>query len=155
MIQEKMQFVTESAEETEKVGFSLADSLLSAGARRAFVALFGELGAGKTAFCRGFAARVAPAAAVRSPTYTIVNEYRGGAVPVFHFDMYRIADEDELYATGYWDFLAQEGFCLCEWSENIPYALPDCSIKVMIAKIPDDAGKRLITVEPAPSNPKN
>ncbi|MBQ2719455.1 MAG: tRNA (adenosine(37)-N6)-threonylcarbamoyltransferase complex ATPase subunit type 1 TsaE, partial [Clostridia bacterium] len=82
-------YTTRSAEETEALGREIGRRLLASGRRHLFLALFGEMGVGKTAFCRGIAAAVAPGAAVRSPTYTVVNEYRGGALPVFHFDMYR------------------------------------------------------------------
>ena len=89
--------VTESPEETEAVGAELAKKLISEeNDLPTFIALYGDLGSGKTAFVRGFTSVIAPKIAVRSPTFTIVNEYRGGKLPVFHFDMYRISDEDDL-----------------------------------------------------------
>lgn len=148
MLNKKTHHTTKNVEQTEQIGYALADSLLSDGRKRTFVALFGDMGVGKTAFSRGFTARISPAAAVRSPTYTIVNEYHGGIFPVFHFDMYRITDEDDLYSTGYWEYLAKDGYCLCEWSENIPYALPEAYIKVVISKSPDNTENRIITIEP-------
>jgi len=146
MFRVKEEYTTKSVEETEGVGQKIADALLADGKKRVFAALYGDMGAGKTAFVRGFVSRVCPSAAVRSPTYTIVNEYRGGVVPVFHFDMYRICTEDDLYSTGFWDYLLQDCICLCEWSENIPYALPEHFLKIKIAKTDDDA-VRVITVE--------
>lgn len=134
-----------SAEETEAVGAALAKSLLQSGKKHAFIALYGDLGVGKTAFTRGFTAEVVPTARVKSPTYTIVNEYRGGAVPVFHFDMYRIDGDDDLYSTGFYDYI-EGGYLLTEWSENIPFALPKERINVTIEKTDGGDGRR-ITIE--------
>lgn len=137
--------VSTSAEETEKIGNALANALLAEGKTAAFIALFGDLGVGKTAFTRGFTAAIAPAARVKSPTYTIVNEYRGGKVPVFHFDMYRIDGDDDLYSTGFYDYM-DTGYLLTEWSENIPFALPQDRINVTIEKTDNGDGRR-ITIE--------
>lgn len=139
-----MTYTTASATATEAVGRGLALRLRAAGKAAAFVALFGDLGVGKTAFVRGFVSALVPDARVKSPTYTIVNEYRGGDVPVFHFDVYRIEGEDDLYSTGYYDYL-DTGYLLCEWSEKIPFALPDGRITVEIEKT-DSADGRRITV---------
>ena len=89
---------------------------------------------GKTAFVRGFASVYAPASRVKSPTFSLVNEYRGEKRSVFHFDMYRITDEDELYSIGFYDYPERGGICLVEWSENIPFALPDRYLRVEILK---------------------
>ncbi len=132
-----------SAEETENTGRSLAKSLVDAGKTTVFIALYGDLGVGKTAFVRGFTSEICPEARVKSPTYTVVNEYRGGRVPVFHFDMYRIDGEDDLYSTGFYDYI-DEGFILSEWSENIPFALPKERVDVTIEK--DGCDKRRITI---------
>lgn len=137
--------VSTSAKETEKIGNALANALLAEGKTAAFIALFGDLGVGKTAFTRGFTAAIAPAARVKSPTYTIVNEYRGGKVPVFHFDMYRIDGDDDLYSTGFYDYM-DTGYLLTEWSENIPFALPQDRINVTIEKTDNGDGRR-ITIE--------
>ena len=137
--------LSSSAEETEAIGRTLAESLLANGNRAAFIALYGDLGVGKTAFTRGFTAAIAPTARVKSPTYTIVNEYRGGKVPVFHFDMYRIDGDDDLYSTGFYDYI-DTGFLLVEWSENIPFALPKTRINVIIEKTDGGDGRR-ITIE--------
>ncbi len=136
-------FYTSSTEQTETLGLSLAKRLLDAGKTTVFVALYGDLGVGKTAFVRGFTSAVCATARVKSPTYTVVNEYRGGHVPVFHFDMYRIDGEDDLYSTGFYDYI-DEGFILSEWSENIPFALPHERVDVKIEKIGED--NRRITV---------
>lgn len=141
---QQMTYTTASAAATEAVGRDLALRLRTAGRTAAFVALFGDLGVGKTAFVRGFVSALAPNARVKSPTYTIVNEYRGGDVPVFHFDVYRIEGEDDLYSTGYYDYL-DAGYLLCEWSEKIPFALPEDRITVEIEKT-DGADGRRITV---------
>lgn len=133
-----------SAEETEKIGRDVADALLQSGAKSAFLALYGDLGVGKTAFTRGFTSAVCDAR-VKSPTYTVVNEYRGGAVPVFHFDMYRIDGDDDLYSTGFYDYI-DTGYLICEWSENIPFALPPHRINVTIEKTDNGDGRR-ITIE--------
>ena len=124
--------ITESAEETEAVGARIARLISEERTDLPrFIAMYGDLGSGKTAFTRGFASVISPGSAVRSPTFTIVNEYRSGKTPIFHFDMYRIGDEDELYSIGFYDYLSN-GFCLSEWSENIEYALPEEYLKAEI-----------------------
>lgn len=128
-----------TAEETEAVGAALANALLADGTLPRFVAMYGDLGVGKTAFTRGFASVLAPRSAVRSPTFAIVNEYRGDGASVYHFDMYRIADEDDLYSVGFYDYLVGNGYCIAEWCENIPYALPDERIEVTIEKTSADS----------------
>ena len=140
------QYCITTPEETERLGRRLATLALASGHRRLFVALFGEMGVGKTAFVRGFTSAIAPAAAVRSPTYTVVNEYRGGALPVFHFDMYRIEDGDDLFSIGYTDYLAKDGYILCEWSENIPEELPYERLNVTITRGARECD-RIITAE--------
>ena len=95
--------------------------------------MYGDLGTGKTAFTRGFCSSASPCDRVCSPTFAIINEYRSGKIPVFHFDVYRIADDDDLYSTGFYEYIEQ-GFVLCEWSENIPYAIPESRIEVRISK---------------------
>ncbi|MBQ8174954.1 MAG: tRNA (adenosine(37)-N6)-threonylcarbamoyltransferase complex ATPase subunit type 1 TsaE [Clostridia bacterium] len=133
-----------SPADTEAAGEALARELLAAGTRRACIALRGEMGVGKTAFVRGFS-RALGISGVRSPTYTVVNEYRGDPVPVFHFDLYRIADEDELYAIGFDDYLARDGYILCEWSENGGDMLPAERIVVDIARTLSNENERIIT----------
>ena len=129
------EIITNSPEETEAVGFELAQEIEKNLALPSFIALYGDLGVGKTAFVRGFTKVFSPNALVRSPTFALVNEYptKNGR-RVFHFDMYRITDEDDLYSIGYYDYLDDGSICLVEWSENIPYAIPDEYIRVEIAK---------------------
>ena len=124
---------TASPEQTERVGADLANRLLSEPSLPRYIALYGDLGVGKTAFTRGVASVLCPGVAVRSPTFALVNEYRG-QMPMFHFDMYRITGEDDLYSIGYDDYLMREGVILVEWSENIPFALPDEFLRVTITK---------------------
>ena len=124
---------TASPAETERVGAELAERLLADSALPRYIALYGDLGVGKTAFVRGVASVLCPGAAVRSPTFALVNEYRG-QLPMFHFDMYRITGEDDLYSIGYDDYLLRDGVILVEWSENIPFALPDEFLRVTITK---------------------
>lgn len=145
-----LHLATESAEQTEEAGALLAAYLRYHASSPRYIALTGDLGVGKTAFVRGFTKILAPGAAVRSPTFALVNEYYPvdpTLPPVFHFDMYRITSEEDLYSIGYDDYL-DRGFCLVEWSENIPYALPEHYWKVGIAKssplLPDN---RLITFD--------
>ena len=139
---------TQSAAETEAVGAELAKKMLEDPSIPPFVALYGDLGVGKTAFVRGFASVIAPGVTVRSPTFALVNEYRAKPRPIFHFDMYRISGEDDLLSIGFYDYLDRPGICLVEWSENIPYALPDDYIRVEIRKDdPDKPDSRALTAE--------
>ena len=130
---------TASAAETERVGAALAAEMAKDTTLPPFIALYGDLGVGKTAFVRGFASVFCDGIAVRSPTFALVNEYRGKERTLFHFDMYRITGEDDLYSIGYDDYLSRDGICLVEWSENIPFALPDDFLKVTIEK--DDVNR--------------
>ena len=135
-------------EETEQVGAKLAERMCREPSLPPFVALYGDLGVGKTAFVRGFASAIAPSAIVRSPTFALVNEYRAKPRSLFHFDMYRIEDEDDLYSIGFYDYLDRPGICLTEWSEKIPYALPEEYLRVTIEKNdPQSPDSRRITVE--------
>ena len=135
-----MQFITRSAEETEALGERLAQTLTGG----EVVAYFGELGAGKTAFTRGLARGLGISMRVTSPTYTIVNEYSGGRLPLFHFDMYRLGSSEELFNIGWEDYLVRGGVVAVEWSENVKDAL-DGAITVRIEKTAAD--ERRITIE--------
>ena len=144
------EIITNSPEETENVGLELAKMLANDLSLPSFVALYGDLGVGKTAFVRGFARVFSPSALVRSPTFALVNEYPTKSDRrVFHFDMYRITDEDDLYSIGYYDYLDDGSICLVEWSENIPYAIPDEHIRVEITKTnldkPDERCIKIVT----------
>ncbi len=136
-------YLVSSPEETEALGRAIGERALLSGRRRLFIAMYGEMGVGKTAFTRGFTSAIAPGAAVRSPTYTVVNEYRGGVLPVFHFDLYRIEDGDDLASIGYDDYLASDGFVLTEWSENIPEDIPEDALTVIIARTECEEGRRI------------
>ena len=137
---------TKSAEETEALGVRLARMMEQNADLPSFVVLYGDLGAGKTAFVRGFASVMSPGSAVRSPTFTLVNEYNRGKRLVFHFDMYRINDDDELYSAGFYDYESRGGICLAEWCEKIPWALPEKYIRVSIMRT-EIEGERSITIE--------
>jgi tRNA threonylcarbamoyladenosine biosynthesis protein TsaE len=140
-----MTLFTKSPEETEKVGADLAKRLETEGKRRAFIAMRGEMGVGKTAFTRGFASHFG-IIGVKSPTYTIVNEYRG-RVRIFHFDMYRISDGDDLYSTGYDEYVETDGYCIAEWSENVEDFLPENAIFVTVSRVDGDPDGRRIDIE--------
>jgi len=135
-----MEFITHSPEETEHIGAALG-KVLSAGT---VIAYTGDLGAGKTAFTRGLARGLGYLEPVTSPTYTIVNEYLGGRVPLFHFDMYRLTSSDDLWDIGWEDYLDRGGICAVEWSENVADALED-PVFVSIEKLGGDS--RRITIE--------
>ena len=135
-----MEFITHSPEETEKVGEALGQ-VLRAGS---VIAYEGDLGAGKTAFTRGLARGLGATEQVTSPTYTIVNEYLSGRLPLFHFDMYRLASAEDLWDIGWEDYLDRGGVCAVEWSENVRDALED-PIFVRIEKCGEDARKITIT----------
>lgn len=136
-----------SAEETESCGAELAKLMEEDRTLPAFIALYGDLGVGKTAFVRGFASVIAPTSAVRSPTFALVNEYKAKPRSLFHFDMYRIESEDDLYSIGFYDYIERAGICLVEWSEKIPYALPEDYLRVTVEKNdPQKPDSREITI---------
>ena len=132
--------ITHSPEETEALGEKLG-KILPAGT---VLAYHGDLGAGKTAFTRGLARGLGCRDLVTSPTYTIVNEYLGGRLPLFHFDMYRLRSSDDLWDIGWEDYLDRGGVCAVEWSENVAEAMED-AITITIEKL-DDTTRR-ITIE--------
>lgn len=140
-----MEFVTNSEHETEELGARLA-KVLKPGAVIAFI---GDLGAGKTAFTRGLARGLGISGRVTSPTFTIVNEYEGGRLPLFHFDMYRLGSSDELFDIGWEDYLARGGVCAVEWSENISDVLEEDVLSVKICRGETDS-RRVITIKGAP-----
>lgn len=126
--------ITNSPEETEGVGKLLAEAMTTDTSLPRFIAMYGDLGVGKTAFVRGFSRVISPDSAVRSPTFALVNEYRSKGTRIYHFDMYRIASEDDLYSIGFYDYLLGNDICIAEWCENIPYAIPESYISVNISK---------------------
>ena len=135
-----MEFVTNSPVETENVGEKLG-SILPAGT---VIAYRGDLGAGKTAFTRGLARGLGANEPVTSPTYTIVNEYLTGRMPLFHFDMYRLRSADDLFDIGWEDYLERGGICAVEWSENVADALEN-PIIVTIEKLGEDTRRITVT----------
>ena len=135
-----MQYITNSPAQTEAVGAALG-KILQPGT---ILAYKGDLGAGKTAFTRGLAKGLGCTDMVTSPTYTIVNEYLSGRLPLFHFDMYRLASSDDLWDIGWEDYLDRNGICAVEWSENVEDAL-EGAISVTIEKLGEDS--RRITIE--------
>ena len=136
-----MVFFSRTQADTEALGERVAAALPEGGA---VIALYGELGAGKTAFVRGLARGLGVEGSVVSPTFTIVNEYPGRR-ELFHFDMYRLGGADELFDIGWEDYLSREGVCAVEWSENVPEAFDGSEIRVTIEKT--DENGRKITVE--------
>ena len=135
-----MEYITHSPEETEALGEKLG-KILTPGT---ILAYRGDLGAGKTAFTRGLARGLGCQEAVTSPTYTIVNEYLGGRLPLFHFDMYRLHCADDLFDIGWDDYLDRNGICAVEWSENVTEAMED-PITITIEKLGENS--RRITME--------
>ena len=135
-----MEFLTNSPEETEEIGAALG-KILKAGT---VLAYRGDLGAGKTAFTRGLARGLGYGEPVTSPTYTIVNEYLGGRLPLFHFDMYRLRSSDDLWDIGWDDYLDRGGVCAVEWSENVDDAMEN-AIYVTIHKTGENS--RRIEIE--------
>lgn len=137
-----MEYLSHSEAETEALGERLGQSLQPG----TVVAYRGDLGMGKTAFTRGLARGLGCTGRVTSPTFTIVNEYEG-RIPLFHFDMYRLADADALFDIGWEDYLDRDGVCAVEWSERVEEALPEDTVWVTIARHPEQETWRIITIE--------
>ena len=135
-----MIYTTNSPAETERIGAALG-KILKPGT---ILAYRGDLGAGKTAFTRGLAKGLGCGEIVTSPTYTIVNEYLSGRIPLFHFDMYRLASSDDLWDIGWEDYLDRGGVCAVEWSENVEDAM-EGAIFITIHKTGEDS--RVIEIE--------
>jgi len=135
-----LKIVTKSETETQQAGAELVKTLVPG----SVVAMYGDLGAGKTAFVRGMTRGLGINFPVSSPTFNVVNEYPG-KVPVFHFDMYRLGSADELFDIGWDDYLERGGICAVEWSENVEEAFEPGTVKVTIIKLSDS--EREITVE--------
>ena len=135
-----MEYITANERETEALGAAFGAKI----ADGSVVAMYGDLGAGKTAFVRGMAKGMGIDARVNSPTFTIVNEYIGRR-ELFHFDMYRLGSSDELFDIGWEDYLAREGVCVVEWSENVDDAFDGTELMVTINKLSDT--ERKITIK--------
>ena len=138
-----MEYLSHNEAETEALGARLA-AVLTPGT---VVAYRGGLGMGKTAFTRGLARGLGYAGRVTSPTFTIVNEYEGGRLPLFHFDMYRLHSADDLWDIGWEDYLERGGVCAVEWSEQVAEAMPPETVYVTISRRPEDDRARIITIE--------
>ncbi|MDD6189799.1 MAG: tRNA (adenosine(37)-N6)-threonylcarbamoyltransferase complex ATPase subunit type 1 TsaE [Clostridiales bacterium] len=136
-----MKIITHSEKETEAAGAELAKTL----APGSVVAMYGDLGAGKTAFVRGMSRGLGIDFPVSSPTFTVVNEYPG-KTPLFHFDMYRLGSADELFDIGWDDYLQRGGICAVEWSENVEDAFEPGTVKVTITKLGDTEREILVEV---------
>lgn len=132
-------FISHSAAETEAFGEKIGRFVNN----NSVIALFGDLGAGKTAFTRGVARGMGITADVSSPTFALVNEYRSGDKCLYHFDMYRISGWDDLYSTGYFDYVESGAVLVIEWSENIESVLPDNHIRIEISKC-ENENERII-----------
>lgn len=136
------EFVSRSVEETEAIAAEVAKELHPG----SVLALYGGLGAGKTAFVRGLVKSLCPECLplVHSPTFAIVNEYRGERVTVYHFDLYRLQDEDDLYSTGFFECLGGEGIVVTEWSENFEDVFPEGTKRLKLEAFP--GGERRMTL---------
>lgn len=130
-------FESNSPADTVNIGMQLAENLSGGDV----VAFFGDLGAGKTCLTGGIAKGLGYNGIVTSPTFALINEYAGGRLPLYHFDMYRILSWDDLYSSGYFDYLEAGGVIAAEWSENIENALPTGAIRVTVEKIGESSRK--------------
>lgn len=137
----KKEFITNSAKETYALAMRLGN-LINSGC---VIAFKGDLGSGKTCFTTGLAKGLEYCGEANSPTFAIVNEYLGGRLPIYHFDMYRIADEDELYSIGFYDYLDADAVLAIEWSENVEDALPSDTVFVIFSNQSENS--RTITFE--------
>ena len=135
-----LEIITGNEKETEEAAKSLAKDLKKGD----FLAFYGDLGSGKTAFIRGLAEVFCPGVRVSSPTYAIVNEYRGNP-DIYHFDMYRITDDDSLYSTGFYDYLERSGIIAAEWCENIPFGIPEEHYEIVFEKLSENQRKITVT----------
>ncbi len=133
-------YYSHSPEDTENIAAEFAKTL-SGGT---VVAYRGDLGMGKTCFTRGLAKGLGYEGDVTSPTFALINEYLGGTLPLYHFDMYRISSWEELYSSGFFEYIEEGGIVAAEWSENIENALPDNTVYVIIEAISEN--DRKITV---------
>ena len=129
-----MKFISKSENDTKEFAKQIAEKLKP----NDFIALFGGMGMGKTTFTRHLAKALGFEGEASSPTFAIINEYNGGRLPVYHFDMYRINTFDDLYSTNFFEYCEMGGVVVCEWSENIENVLPDNYIKITISKGDDD-----------------
>ncbi len=134
------EFMSESEQETKEFAKKLAFQL----GKGSFLAVYGDLGAGKTAFVKGIAEGLQVSEDIVSPTFTILRAYESGHLPLYHFDVYRIADEEELYEIGFEEYAEGDGVCVCEWANLIPDALPPERLDVTIERRGDSRRKIVI-----------
>ena len=136
------EYFSKSISDTERIAAEIASKLKKGDV----LALYGEMGAGKTAFVRGLVGALCPECLplVHSPTFAIVNEYEGNSVTVYHYDLYRIADEDDLYSTGFYDRLGGDGIIVTEWSELIESAIPDDAFRLRFEKCSETERKMIL-----------
>ena len=132
--------------ETEALGKKLAEKLTELNKKRAYIAMHGEMGVGKTVFTRGFVSHFGRAN-VKSPTYTIVNEYKPEGKRIYHFDLYRIEDGDDLESIGYHEYVESDAYSIVEWSERVPEYIPEDAITVTISRVALDEAARDIEIE--------
>ncbi|MEG0594099.1 MAG: tRNA (adenosine(37)-N6)-threonylcarbamoyltransferase complex ATPase subunit type 1 TsaE [Christensenella sp.] len=135
------EFVSDDESKTREFAKKLAFCMT----KGSFIAVYGDLGAGKTAFVKGLAEGLGVKESIVSPTYTILRVYESGALPLYHFDVYRIADEEELYETGFDDYAVGDGVCVCEWANLVSGALPVPRYDVHIER--NGENTRKITVQ--------
>ncbi len=133
-------FISDSFEKTEEIAEKLARKLTSG----QVIAFKGGLGMGKTCFTRGLARGLGFTGDVTSPTFALINEYLGGRLNIYHFDMYRINSWDELYSSGFFEYIEENGIVVVEWSENIENALPQNTVYVEIKTLDQDVREILI-----------
>ncbi|MBR4798692.1 MAG: tRNA (adenosine(37)-N6)-threonylcarbamoyltransferase complex ATPase subunit type 1 TsaE [Clostridia bacterium] len=124
------EYISKSIKDTEEIAAEVAKGLEKGG----FLALYGEMGAGKTAFVRGLVKALCPECLplVHSPTFAIVNEYAGENITVYHFDLYRLTDEDDLLSTGFYDYIDGRSVIVTEWSELFENAIPPEAVRLKI-----------------------
>ena len=132
--------------ETAEIGRKIAEKLTKLNIKRAYIAMRGEMGVGKTVFTRGFVSHFGRAN-VKSPTYTLVNEYRTENKKIYHFDLYRIEDGDDLESIGYHEYVESDAYSIVEWSERVPEYIPDDAITVTISRVAEDESARDIRIE--------
>lgn len=133
-------FLSDSPQKTKEIASKLADTLTGG----EVIAFYGDLGMGKTCFVTGLAEGLGFSGEVYSPTFAIINEYLGGRLNLYHFDMYRVTGWDDLYSTGYFEYMESGGVLAVEWSENIESALPDNTIRVTIKRIDENSREIII-----------
>lgn len=135
------EYFSDSEQKTKEIAKKLAFHL----GKGSFLAVYGDLGVGKTAFVKGLAEGLGVSENIVSPTFTILRAYESGKLPLYHLDVYRIADEDELFEIGFDDYAEGDGICVCEWANLIPDALPEKRLDITIERISDH--ERRIVIE--------